>query len=288
MQSTHVPAVPRAPYVLGGLLAIAAAAASAASLAMPALIHGPAVSVGSLRGTALVILALAVPVLVLSMLAAARGSSLALLGWLGAAGFIAYQSVLFLFGSPFNGLFLVYVAMLSFAGWTLIALAPHVGVEAIGARFGPSTPVRLVAGYLVVMAVLFYLLWARAILPALFASERPAFLEGTGMTTGTGQVMDLAFLLPLCLLAAVWVWQRRPAGFVVAGALQVMLVLEAVSIGVDQWFGSMADPSSPVASATMTPAFLVVALVAVAILAAFLRGARSDPRRHGAGVVSHG
>ena len=236
-------------------LVTAAAFSAIASLARPDLIHGPAVSIGSLRGTALVVLVVALPVLLASMVAVRRGSQLAFFGWLGALAFVAYQAVLFLFGSPFNGLFPGYVAMLSFAGWALIALVPHIPVSDIAARFGPGTPVRLVAAYLVVMASLFYLLWFRAIIPALFASEVPAFLVGTGMTTGPGQVMDLAFLLPLCLLTAAWVWQRRAEGLVLAGALQVMLVIEAVSIGVDQWVGAMADPASPVVSAAMAPVF---------------------------------
>jgi hypothetical protein len=268
--------VSRAPYALSVLLVIAAAIAAIASLVRPDLVHGPAVSVGSLRGTALVVLVVALPVLLASMAAVRRGSSLAFFGWLGALAFIAYQSVLFLFGSPFNGLFPAYVGMLSFAGWALIALAPQVPVGDIAARFGPRTPVRLVAGYLAIMTGLFYLLWLRAIVPALFASEEPAFLVGTGMTTGPGQIMDLAFLLPLCLLTAAWVWQRRAIGFVLAGALQVMLVIETISIGVDQWVGGMADPASPVVSAAMTPVFAGITVVALLVLGAFLRGTRQQ------------
>jgi hypothetical protein len=266
----------RAPYVLSLLLLIAAGCATIASLARPDLIHGPAVSVGSLRGTALVVLVVAMPLLALSMAAVRRGSTLALLGWLGSVGYIGYQSVLFLFGSPFNGLFPAYLGMLSFAGWTLVTMAPVLPVAEIAGRFGPRTPVRAVAGYLTVMTLLFYALWLRAIVPALFASESPAFLEGTGMITGPGQIMDLAFLLPLCLLTSAWVWQRRAAGIVLAGIVQVGLVIETISIGVDQWFGALADPSSPVVSAAMAPAFGVVTLVALLVLGAFLRGTRRD------------
>ncbi len=260
--------------MLSLLLVAASLFSTIASLARPDLIHGPAVSIGSLRGTALVVLVVAVPVLLASMAAVRRGSTLAFFGWLGAVSFIAYQAVLFLFGSPFNGLFFGYLGMLAFAGWSLITLAPNVPVAEIAARFGPRTPVRVVAGYLTVMAGLFYLLWLKAIVPALFASEAPAFLVGTGMTTGPGQVMDLAFLLPLCLLTSAWVWQRRAAGFTLAGALQVMLVIETVSIGVDQWFGAMADPASPVVSAALAPAFGIVTVVALLVLGAFLRGTR--------------
>ena len=269
----------RAPFALSSLLAVAALGAAATSFARPDLLHGPAVSVGSLRGTAIVILVVALPLLLASMTAARAGSTLALFGWIGAVGFIGYQSVLFLFGTPFNGLFPLYLGMLAFAGWTLIVMAPRLPVAALGGRFGPRTPVRLAAGYLTVMAGLFYLLWFRAIVPALFASEAPAFLEGTGMTTGPGQIMDLAFLLPLCLLTAAWTWARRPAGMVLSGVLLVALAIEAVSIGVDQWFGSSADPASTIASADMVPVFAVVTVIGVAVLALFMRGTRADQSR---------
>ena len=44
----------------------------------------------------------------------------ALLVWLGGVAHILYQSVLFLFGTPFNDLFLLYVAMGSLALWSLV------------------------------------------------------------------------------------------------------------------------------------------------------------------------
>lgn len=187
----------RAPFVLSGLLAIDAIVATLASLARPDLIHGPAASIGSLRGTALVVLVVGVPLLAASMALVRRGSLLALLGWLGVLAYISYQGVLFLFGSPFNGLFFGYLGILSFGVWALIALVPRLPVGDIAARFGPRTPTRLVAGYLVVVAGLFYVLWLRAIVPALFDSTSPGFLEGTGMTTGPGQILDLGFALPV-------------------------------------------------------------------------------------------
>ena len=65
----------RAPWALSILLLVAAAIATVTALAMPDLVHGPAVMVGSMRGTDLVVLVLAIPILALAM-AAARHASL--------------------------------------------------------------------------------------------------------------------------------------------------------------------------------------------------------------------
>lgn len=265
-----------AAYLLSVLLVVDAIVATIASLGWPDLIHGPAVSVGSLRGTALVVLVVALPVLVASMVAARRGAGLAVVGWLGALGYVTYQGILFLFGSPFNGLFLFYVGMLSFGLWAVIALVPRVDVAAFAAKFDGRTPVRAIGGFLVVLAGAFYLLWLRAIVPALFDSEQPAFLVGTGMITGAGQVIDLSFALPITVLAAVTIWQRRTWGYLLGGVMLVMLGIESVSIGVDQWFGAMADPDSPVVSAAMLPAFLVIAAIDFALLWLYARAAQPE------------
>jgi hypothetical protein len=263
-----------APYVFSVLLVVDALVATVAALARPDLIYGPAVSVGSLRGTALVVLVVALPVLVASMFAVGRGSRIAVVGWLGALGYIAYQGVLFLFGTPFNGLFFFWVGLLAFGIWALIVLVPRVPVAEFAAMFGSATPVRAIGAFLVILAGAFYVLWLKAIVPAVFNSESPAFLVGTGMITGPGQIIDLGFALPITVLAAVTIWQRRPMGYLLGGTMLVMLGIESLSIGVDQWFGSVADPNSPVVSAALFPAFVIIAVIDFALLGLFVRSAR--------------
>lgn len=259
------------PFALSIALAFDTAAASLASLLVRDAIRGPAVSVGSLQGTALVLVVVTLPILIASMTLAARGSGLALIGWFGAVGSIAYQSVLFLFATPFNAFFFLYVGMLSLSIWSLVALLSHVPVGRLAERFGPRTPVRALAAYLLINAGLFLLLWLQATVPAALSTEPPRFLEGTGMTTGPVQVMDLAFTLPLMTLAAVWLWQRRPWGYLLTGGLLVMLAIETTSIGTDQWFGHAADPASPVASAALVPVFAVLTVIGLAALGVYLR-----------------
>jgi hypothetical protein len=266
-----------APYVLTTLLAIDAAVGSLGSLLRPDLLHGPAVSIGNLRGTALTVLVVALPVMAASMLAVRRGALIGIAGWLGGLAYTGYQGGLFLVGTPFNGFFLFYVGIAGLAVWSAIALVPRLPVDAYSLRFRPELRVRLVAGWLVLLAAAFYALWLKAIVPALFASDAPAFLVGTGMTTGPAQVLDLAFFLPLTLLGAVLVVRRRPWGFLLAGALLVQSTIESVSVAADQWLGSAADPSSPVSSAAMTPVFLGLATLGLVVLAIYLSGARPVP-----------
>ncbi len=234
--------------------------------------------VGNLQGTALVLGVVTVPVLIASMVLLARGVTAATVFWLGALGSVAYQSVLFLFGVPFNSFFFVYVAMLSLSIWSIVGLAGRLPVDRIGGRIGVHAPVRLVAGYLFINAALFLTLWLGSTLPPVLSGEAPAFLEGTGMLTGPVQIIDFAFTLPLMTLAGVLLLRRRPWGYVLSRTLLVMLAIETASIGVDQWLGHAADPTSPAASAALTPVFAVLTVIGVAVLALFLRPAPRSRR----------
>jgi hypothetical protein len=264
-----------APYVLSIALAAVSLAATAGALVFPDALRGPAVTIGNLQGTALVLLVVTLPLLVASMALLQRGVAVALIFWLGAAGSIAYQSVLFLFGVPFNSFFFLYVAMLSLSVWTLVVLAGRIPIAEVAPRIGAHAPVRFVAGYLLVNALLFFVLWLGSTVPPVLSGAPPAFLEGTGMLTGPVQIIDFAFTLPLMALAAILLLLRRPWGFVLSGTLLVMLAIETASIGVDQWLGHAADPSSPAASAALTPVFAVLTVIGVVVLAVFLRPGRA-------------
>jgi hypothetical protein len=271
---------------LSAALALDTAVAAATALLFRDALRGPEVSIGSMQGTALVLLVVTIPVLAVSMALVRRGVTLALLGWLGALGSITYQGVLFLFATPFNAFFFLYVAMLSLSIWATVALVARIPVERIAGQLGAHAPVRVVAAYVLINAAMFLALWLQALLPAVLSpADPPAFLVGTGMTTAPVQILDLGFTLPLMVTASYLLLRRRPWGYLLTGTLLVMLAIETASIGVDQWLGHAADPSSTVASDALTPVFAVMTVLGLAVLSLFVRraparaGRRPDPRR---------
>ena len=269
----------QAPWLLSAVLLVATAISTITALAMPELVNGPAVMVGSMRGTALVVLLLAIPIVVAAMAAARSGGLLGYVGWIGGVAFIAYQGWMFLFAVPFNGLFLVYVTMFGCGFWALAALLRHVPADRVAAAFAPTMPARLLAGWMVASCIAFYALWLKNVVPGLFDSAAPAFLDGTGLVTPTNYVLDMALFLPFTTLVAVQLWRRTPWGLLVGGAMLLMLVLESIAIAVDQWAGAAADPGSPVASAAITPLFLAVAAIGAAAFALWYRGTRPPSGR---------
>jgi hypothetical protein len=229
---------------------------------------GPAVAVGNARGTALMIGILGAPVLVASVALARRGSARAIVVWLGATAYLLYNAVMFLFATPFNPLFLVYVAMLSTALWTVVLLVPSIDRPSLVGRFSPRLPTRAIGAYLVTIAAVNALIWLRTAVPATLSDDPTSFLDEIGLTTSPTFVQDLAFWLPLTALGGVLLWRGRPWGYLIAGPVLVYGVLEAVGVAVDQWFGYRADPTTSYAS--LGGVWLFAGLAVVGLVPAYL------------------
>lgn len=266
---------PPTPLTTG--LALAAGIAAAGTYFGSGVLLGPAAMNGSARGTALVVLAVAVPLLLGSAVFARLGSARAAVVWLGTVGYLTYNAVLLLFSTPFNRYFPAYVVMLTASlaavGWAATRLP-----GSLAERFRYDAGVHLVAAYVWVVAALNAAAWLKNIVPALAHPASAEFLAGTGLTTNPVYVQDLAVWLPLASVLAVRLWRRQSWGVVGTGAVLAMWVLESVSIAVDQHVGSQADPVSTVVSGTLTLPFLVFAALGLVPLCVLLRRAAPTHR----------
>ena len=260
-------------YVLSLALAVVAAAAAALTFLVPGILLGPAVSNGNARGTALVILLLAIPVLLLAIWLERRGSWRAVFVWLGALFYLVYNAFLFLFLTPFNSLFLLYIAFQALALFSTAALVRAVDpTRTINSM--RRLPVKGLAIFVWTIVVLNAMAWLQEVVPAMSAENPASFLEGLGVATNAVYVQDLAFWLPLMTVAAWWMWHRRPLGIFLTGSWLVFGAMESVGIAVDQWFGHRADPLSPHASESVIPVMVALAIVNLVGVYFYLRRER--------------
>jgi hypothetical protein len=260
-------------------LAMASLTAGVATFVAKDSIAGPAVSVGTARGTALVIAMVAVPVLLAAMWSTSRGSLRALVIWLGAASYLLYNAVMFLFATPYNRFFLAYVAMFALALWSIVAVLTQTDVAGVARHVTGRLPAHGIAIYAWTVALLNALVWLRTIIPTMTAENPGAFLLGSGFSTHPVYIQDLAVWIPLMVVAVVWLWRGLPWGYLLTASILALWVLEALGIAVDQWFGSQADPTTDFASAAMSPAFLAWAVIGLIPLALALRPLRRDRNR---------
>ncbi|WP_143033830.1 hypothetical protein [Nocardioides sp. YR527] len=236
-------------------------------------LNGPPVMNGSARGTALTMFALALPVLAVGVVTSILGSVWGRAALIGALGYLTYNATLLVYATPFNELFLAYVALLGLSLWSLVsALLDPLPVLSPDSRL----PARGIAAFILTVVALNALAWLRFVVPDL-GEDPPDFLAGTGLTTNPIYVQDLVVWLPALGVVAVLLWQRRPAGIFLCGAGLFFWEIEAIGVAVDQWFGHRADPASDVATQGGVVLFVVLAGVTLVPLVLWIRAVLSRP-----------
>ena len=95
-----------------------------------------------------VTLVVALPLLVVALALARRGSVRGQLLWLGMLGYSTYNYAFYLFGASLNVFFPLYVILLVLSVVGLILALSGIGVSAVAAGFAVRTPVRIVGGCL--------------------------------------------------------------------------------------------------------------------------------------------
>jgi hypothetical protein len=218
-----------------------------------------------------------VPLLVLSMLGATRGSWRFHVVWLGIVSYLTYNAFLLLFGTPLNSLFLLYVATFSLGLFSLGTLVYATEPRAISNQL-VDVPRRGLAIYLWTIVGLNALVWLRGIVPTIGAAAPTAALEDLGLTTNPSWVQDLAFWLPMAAIAAAWLWLRKPWGYVLVGAWLVYILIESVGIAVDQLFGYAADPTTQHATPAGAAVFAILAFVSLIPVYFYFRSRQAHGR----------
>jgi hypothetical protein len=264
---------PRHVIRLAYLVAVAHGLAAALTAFVPDVLTGPAFTNGNARGTSIVMLFIATPLLVAATTVARREAPRAALLVLGALFYYLYNDVLLLFATPFNRLFLLYTTAFGLAIFTTIELLRTLDTERLAERL-PRVPARPIAVYAWVIVVLNVLGWLGTIVPAMTAADPTSFLRSMGVATNPVFVEDLSFQLPGAALAAWLLWRHRPTGIVVIGGWLVYGVVESIGVATDQWFGMQADPTVDATGAIV----LFVALVVIGLVPLFFYLARPGYR----------
>ena len=208
-------------YILSAIVAVMLVMASAGGLFLDGLYRDNTWVTTQFRGSDLVRLVVAAPVLVVALLLTRRGSPRAQLIWLGILWLTLYDYAFYLFGAAFNEFFLIYVALFSLSILALIFALSRVDADAIGRKFRTRTPVKWIAGYMLFIAVFLGGLWLAQSLSFIVTGQLPQSIVDSGHPTGIVFALDLALLVPGMVLGALWLWQRRPWGYVLGAMMLV-------------------------------------------------------------------
>jgi hypothetical protein len=230
----------RAPWlspgaILSYVIAALAAVASAGGLLADGLYRDNAFVASTWVGNDAVTLAVAVPLLVAATVLAGRGSLRAHLVWVGMLDYMLYNFAFYLFGAAFNVYFLVYAALLGLSVWALALALMSLDVERVGRSSGSRTPVRAIAGYMLFVGIGLALVYVMQWFAFATGGDVPLIVTKSGHPTNVVFALDLSIVIPVLIVGGLWIWRRRPWGYVLAAMVNVkgavyMLALCAATI----------------------------------------------------------
>jgi len=212
------------------------------------------------------ILAVFLPLLLLSTWLASQSHYRGTLLWLGTVGYLAYVYSSYSFGGVSEELFLLHTAITGLSFFLLIIKLVNIDLEAIRLRFIPVTPLRLTAIFMIGVALLIEALWLQEVIPftepfmkiSLISLKHYLALE----------VLDLAFLGPLIFFAGLWLYFHKAGGYVLTAGLLVIIPAK---------FGTMITALNLASIQSWNNiVFAGVALVALLILVCFLKKLREE------------
>lgn len=186
-----------------------AAGAAVAGLAVRGLYVDAPNWVQKAQGTDLATLFLAVPVLVVGLWTASRGSSAGRLAVVAGLLYLVYNYAIFAFSVAMNPLTAVHIAIFGLSLWSLLLAGRSAveGAEAVTERLNR----RAAGGLLVGVGATFGLLWLGQIAATSTTGILPPDLLKAGISSNPVYALDLAFFLPLCAIAGVGLLRRNGA-----------------------------------------------------------------------------
>ena len=271
--------VPRPAAILSMVVLLCAAAASVVTLAwhgsFPEVSPAPAVNqaLAEARGWSAATLLVAIPLAVVSLRAAVRGSLRGRLFWLGSLAYFVYTYLEFAVSPPFSALYLLYVTAFACAVPALVMGVASIEVSALPHAFGERPPRRALAIFSLVFAALLTLAWLRGIVSRTLAGTF-GWPMGEDAVGHVVHALDLGLQVPLGIAAGLLLLRRRAAGDLVAAIFIVNAVCMGAALTAMVGWAAAASGTSVFRAAP----FAVVWGLAVILAGAFFRAGHDAPR----------
>jgi len=197
------------PNRLAVIATVLAAGAAIAGLAVRGLYVDAPNWVQQAQGTDLATLFLAVPVLAFGLWQASRGSAAGRLAVVAGLLYLVYNYAIFAFSVAMNPLTAVHIAIFGLSLWSLV-LAGR-GVVDAAEDVTDRLDRRAAGGLLIGVGAMFGLLWLGQIVTTTTTGVLPPDLVKAGISSNPVYALDLAFFLPLCVLAGIGLLRRNGA-----------------------------------------------------------------------------
>jgi hypothetical protein len=211
---------------------------------------------------------LIVPLLLVILPFIKKDSRIVLLIHTGTVFYVLYSFIIYAFGVHFNILFLLYCFILGLSLYTFIYLIYIMGNMDVPKWFSDKIPFKTIAGFLIIVSLMFYLLWFKEIIPAILNNTLPKSVSDYNLLVNPVHVIDIAFALPGLIISALLLLKRQRFGYIfTAVALEFIILLAIALIGmvVMMKIRSISDDVS------IMGIFTVIAILGIICLSLFLK-----------------
>lgn len=267
--------VPSSAVVLSVVVVVSAAVASATTLVWRGSFPDPSPAteangvLAEARGWSAATLFVAIPLAVLSLRAARRGSLRGRLIWLGALAYFVYTYVELAVSPPFTALYLLYVTAFACAIPALVIGVASVDIVELPDAFGDRVPRRTVGIFSLLVASLLAIAWLKGIATLTFTGTFgwPVGEDAVGHVV---HALDLGLQVPLGIAAGVLLLRHRPAGLLV-GAI---MLINGVCMGAALTAMVLCSAADARTSAWVAAPFALFWILGAVLAVLFLRSGR--------------
>jgi hypothetical protein len=223
------------------------------------------------RGTDVVTLFVAVPLLLVCLVLYRRGSLRGRLLLIGILTYVLYVYASLAFGTAYNALFLVYVAVFSASLFALLLTFTSIDQEAFESRHSSRLPSRGPAVFMFASAAVLIVVWlGLGLLPAMMAGRPPKLLDS--YTTVATYVLDLGIITPATFITGLLLLRRKALGYLMTFSL-LGIILMLVPTIIAQTVSQLSAGVSLTPGEIVGPVggFVLLGLFAAWVLIALLR-----------------
>ncbi|NOY38020.1 MAG: hypothetical protein GXO83_10670 [Chlorobi bacterium] len=130
--------------------------------------------------------------------------------------YILYSFFIYSFGIHFNRLFILYCLTLGLSFYAFVFHLHEFSPKVSEKTFGPKIPAKITAIFFMFIALVFYMLWLKDIIPALIHNTVPEQVHKDNLLVNPVHVVDLAFALPALIITAILLFKKHRIGYLFA------------------------------------------------------------------------
>ncbi len=179
-------------------------------------------------GQDIVTLLVGIPLLLVSLFLFRKNLLRGKLLLTGTLAYFLYSYTSYSFGSAFNKLFLLYVAIFSLSLFAFVLSLMSIDVNELPVHFSSKLPRRTIAIFMFFISTFLTLAWLGRIVPALLDNGVPVGLESS--TTMFIQVLDLGVIVPIAVLAGVLLLKQNRWGYLLTSVMLFKLFTMGTAI----------------------------------------------------------